>query len=440
MSNSYEDALAKNGVDKSAAFDGAWAKATPGDVADGSWGAFLGMDTDRITTSHTSNGLNEWQAKALVMFDFLRTAQDMGPSGFGAAVGELISRGGTAMVDYFKDTLGAAFDFLISPANGSDPGLSDQIDDLLSRLTPDKNGLNALLSGLEKIFDNQDIEDAKDHLDHAKSVSSPIVLDLDGNGVSTTAVKDGAYFDHAGDGFAERTGWVGTGDGLLVRDLDGNGRIDTGAELFGSETRLADGTKAANGFEALKSLDGNHDGQIDANDPAFASLKIWIDADGDGYSQPGELLTLTQAGVAAIATGYAVSTLVDAQGTAHSQIGTYTRADGGVAAAEDVWFAVDRAYSLATTWADVPTDIAALPDLPGYGTVRDLHQAMALDTGGNLETLVAAYVAEPDEGQRHSLLDAIVYAWTGVDGIDPHSRGGYTDRATPMLGYPAGVH
>ncbi len=286
---------------------------------------------------------------------------------------------------------------------------------------------DALQNIFNRAFDNQDIEDAKDDLDHAESTSSPIILDLDGNGVATTAVRDGIYFDHAGDGFAERTGWVGAGDGLLVRDLDGNGLIDTGAELFGSETRLADGNQASNGFEALKALDGNNDGKIDSADAAFASLRIWIDADGDGYSQSTELLTLATVGVVAINTAYSASTLIDANGNAHRQIGSYTRADGSAAAAEDVWFAVDRTYSLASTWADVPDDIAALPDLAGYGTVRDLRQAMTLDATGNLKTLVAAYVAEPDEGQRHSLLDQIVYAWTGMDGLDPASRGSYVD-------------
>lgn len=275
---------------------------------------------------------------------------------------------------------------------------------------------------------NNPIADTKKKFDSSTQTSSPIVLDLDGDGVETTAFQDGAYFDHAGDGFAERTGWAGADDGLLVRDLDSNGLIDTGTELFGSETLLADGSKAANGFEALKALDGNDDGQIDAGDAVFTGLRIWIDDNSDGYSQPGELLTLPEAGVASIVIAYANSDLVDAQNNTHRQTGTYTRADGTQAAAADVWFAVDRTYTLATEWTDVPTEIAALPNLSGYGTVRDLHQAMALDTTGNLKALVAIYVDEPDEGQRHSLLNEIVYAWTGGEaGLNPASRGSYVD-------------
>jgi hypothetical protein len=60
------------------------------------------------------------------------------------------------------------------------------------------------------------IENVKQQVTSAKSTSSPIILDLNNNGVETTAVKQGAYFDHANDGFAEQTGWVGANDGLLV--------------------------------------------------------------------------------------------------------------------------------------------------------------------------------------------------------------------------------
>ena len=55
-------------------------------------------------------------------------------------------------------------------------------------------------------------------------------------------------------------------DGLLVRDLNGNGVIDSGQELFGGDTVLANGQKATDAYAALKDLDSNRDGIIDAND------------------------------------------------------------------------------------------------------------------------------------------------------------------------------
>ena len=68
----------------------------------------------------------------------------------------------------------------------------------------------------------------------AETSRSPLVLDLDGDGVETTSVENGTHFDHDGNDFAEKSGWVGSDDGLLVRDINGNGVIDDGTELFGN--------------------------------------------------------------------------------------------------------------------------------------------------------------------------------------------------------------
>ena len=87
---------------------------------------------------------------------------------------------------------------------------------------------------------------------HAESQASPLILDLDGNGISTVGVNHNIYFDHDGNGFAENSGWVGKDDGLLVRDLNNNGQIDDGTELFGNNSVLSSGEKAANGFEAIQ--------------------------------------------------------------------------------------------------------------------------------------------------------------------------------------------
>jgi hypothetical protein len=257
----------------------------------------------------------------------------------------------------------------------------------------------------------------------ATTIPSPIILDLDGDGViATVGLSSGVFFDHAGDGFAERTGWVAPGDGLLVWDRNANGLIGSGRELFGSETLLPNGLNAVNGFEALKAFDANGDGFIDADDPVYAQLRVWVDADTNARTGEGELLTLQEAGVKSINVNYTNSNFVDAQGNAHRQVGSYTTTDGETRTATDVWVKTDATYSVPTDWVDVPEDIAALPDAQGYGKVRDLHQAMAMDATGELKALVTAFTQAATPEDRDALITQIIYRWTGVQDVDPSSR------------------
>ena len=240
----------------------------------------------------------------------------------------------------------------------------------------------------------------------SQQIVSPIVLDLNGDGITTTAVTSGTYFDHDANGFAEATGWVNAQDGILVLDRNANSTIDSGRELFGSETLLANGQKAANGYEALKELDSNLDGQINNQDAAYTTLKIWKDANGDGISQAGELFTLADAGVQSISTGSTAANQADANGNTVKQTGTFTKADGTTGNSADIWFAVNTANTLATDWLPETAAVAALPDLQGYGNVYDLHQAMLRDGTGHLQGLVQQFASETNLAARHAANDA----------------------------------
>jgi len=270
-------------------------------------------------------------------------------------------------------------------------------------------------------------DEEKPDMGPAETRASPLTIDLDGNGVSTVAYSNRRYFDHDGNGMAEATAWVAPSDGLLVRDLNGNGVIDNGHELFGSNTRLADGSLAANGFVALDELDDNRDGVVDAQDAAFASLRIWRDANGNGITDAGELLSITEAGISGFRTAWSASSLVDANGQAHQQVGSAIRLDGGNAAMSDVWYTTDPSERL--NQADVSPgallDVLASPDAKAFGNLVDLRQALARDAG--LVTLLDAYLAESSTPARDSLLKNLIFRWAGVSGIVPTSRGGNVD-------------
>ncbi|MBM4329357.1 MAG: hypothetical protein FJ118_19610 [Deltaproteobacteria bacterium] len=80
-------------------------------------------------------------------------------------------------------------------------------------------------------------------------------------------------------------------------------------------------------------------------------------------------------------------------------------------------------YTIGNEWPDVSEDIAALPNLQGYGNVYDLHEAMARDTSGDLASLVEQFVGTAESPSRSTLVDQILFKWTGTDGINPGCRG-----------------
>lgn len=88
------------------------------------------------------------------------------------------------------------------------------------------------------------------------------------------------------------TDWPTAVTPWIALDLDGDGAITSGAELFGSSTALANGAHASNGFVALAALDANGDGVLDARDPMFSRLVLWSDRNGDHRSTPDELRPL----------------------------------------------------------------------------------------------------------------------------------------------------
>jgi Ca2+-binding RTX toxin-like protein len=271
------------------------------------------------------------------------------------------------------------------------------------------------------------IDDLQKLFDRAKGTASPLILDLDGDGVETTDRSlSGVLFDSDKNGFAEQTGWVGKDDGLLVRDLNGDGQISNGGELLGNHTLLKSGAEAVNGFEALKDLDSNADGLIDGKDAAFNTLNVWKDFNQNGTTEAGELLSMSDAGVKNLKVAYTNSTTTDAQGNAHLQLGSYTKTDGSTQKMNDVWFSVDTARTLNLNPVIVSADIAELPDVAGMGNVASLRQAMAKDSTGQLKGLVQQWL-NSTAATRDTVINNLIYRWAGVQDVDPASRGPYID-------------
>ncbi|WP_095198247.1 beta strand repeat-containing protein [Mesorhizobium carmichaelinearum] len=152
----------------------------------------------------------------------------------------------------------------------------------------------------------------------------PIILDLNHNGFTFSDVSHGVQFDMNGDGTKEQLAWNTSNDGMLAVDLNHDGKIDDGTELF---TPNFNGGHFASGAAALASLDSNHDGVIDHNDAAFSSLLIWKDANANGTSDAGELSHLADNGITSISTT-AHPAVGEIDGQAVTGNGTFQMADG----------------------------------------------------------------------------------------------------------------
>ena len=255
----------------------------------------------------------------------------------------------------------------------------------------------------------------------------PLIVDLDGDGIETISLKNNVHFDFDGDKSAEAMGWVGSDDGLLVFDENGNGKIDGGNELFGNASSISEDEIAANGFLALANYDNNADGVMDEKDAMYSKIQVWRDVNSNGKTEDGELLSLKQAGIKSINLNYSEQYAVDDMGNEHNQVSTYTDFNGKEFDIHDVWFEMDSVDTVIHNddyvILEETKDVFALPELKGTGKVNTLHQAMLRDKTGKLQNLVKRFANETDEITRRQIVSELVMRWSGVYDVDPYSRG-----------------
>ncbi len=102
-------------------------------------------------------------------------------------------------------------------------------------------------------------------------------------------------FDIDNDGDKERTAWVGTDDGMLVIDLNGDNQFTQSKEMaFGEWTTEQDTDLHA----LVKVFDSNWDGTFVSRDARFNEFRIWKDTNSTGVADAGEMVTLQAAGIA----------------------------------------------------------------------------------------------------------------------------------------------
>jgi len=174
-------------------------------------------------------------------------------------------------------------------------------------------------------------------------ISSPIILDLNGNGVTLVDNKrTNVGFDWDGDGAKNQTGWIGKDDGFLFIDRDGNGTVTNAGEL--SFTSDKEGAKSD--LDGLRAFDSNGDGIFSSADDQFAQFKVWRDKNGNGRVDKKEILSLQKAGVASIdLTGEAVNQSWEWGENITVNTGSFTRTNGIIGSFSDVALSYDTGTS-----------------------------------------------------------------------------------------------
>jgi Ca2+-binding RTX toxin-like protein len=201
--------------------------------------------------------------------------------------------------------------------------------------------------GSVQIVDNQPATDGDDGIDTVQaietaefkngvqvSISSPIVLDLDGDGAELVdRSQSAARFDWDGDGRRDATGWVGQGDGFLTLDRNHDGTVSGASEL----SFVDDKPGAKSDLDGLSAFDSNGDGMLSGADLDWNSFHVWKDGNGNGTVDSGEYLTMSAAGIASI--GLAGTATERSWGWGDNIVvndGSFVRTDGTTAALADV--------------------------------------------------------------------------------------------------------
>jgi hypothetical protein len=146
------------------------------------------------------------------------------------------------------------------------------------------------------------------------------VVDTLNQGFHLTSLNNGVQFRVLPGGPLTQMSWTDANwrNGWLALDRNGDGTIDDFTELFGDLTPQPPSNNP-NGFLALGVFDdpangGNGNGFIDPGDVIYTYLRVWIDANHNGYSEPNELHTLQELGIFKIGLKYYETPFTDQYG------------------------------------------------------------------------------------------------------------------------------
>lgn len=182
-----------------------------------------------------------------------------------------------------------------------------------------KKGMPRLAGDQSEWEDHAVLTEAAEHLSHLATSSSdrvrigrlrerlqasrpivyvtPIVVPMRDVAFSRLIDENSAVaFDFAGTGDRRTQGWLTPDAAWLVWDPEWRGDVRSGFDMIGQRTWSV---FWRDGFEALRALDDNRDGELTGGE--LGGLALWRDENRNGVSDPGEVIPANVHGIAGLA-------------------------------------------------------------------------------------------------------------------------------------------
>ncbi|MGY5775162.1 beta strand repeat-containing protein [Rhizobium sp. LEGMi135b] len=232
--------------------------------------------------------------------------------------------------------------------------------------------------------------------------TKPVLLDLDGNGVSVdTLASSNTFLDLDNSGYMRRTAWAGKGDGVLVFDADGNGKISSSKEFAFTEW-----DDAANGdLEALRNVfDTNGNGKLDAGDAQWAKFKVMVD---------GQMVSLSSLGITSIDLTAKGSGQTFSDGSAITGTTTYTKSDGTTGIVGDAILSNETDSHIVKNTVVVNADQSSTRTILGYNADGTLAFQNLVTTSADGRTVQTKFDDDGNGTYDRSQTDVTTVAASG---------------------------
>jgi tetratricopeptide (TPR) repeat protein len=140
------------------------------------------------------------------------------------------------------------------------------------------------------------LEKSVEKLAHMPRAITPVIFSFrEGARLNELVAPDvRVSFDLDGMG-GKRWSWLDATTGILVWDPRGTGVVESGLQLFGTATWWM---FWRDGYAALSALDDDRDGWLAGAE--LTGIAVWLDRNQNGRSDPGEVISLRNAGIARI--------------------------------------------------------------------------------------------------------------------------------------------